>query len=135
MKMAKKNVLTKNALNENYARLARDVINSAVEALGGTTKSRDKYAKACGFSDGEADALAFFKTDWAERLIDLSLGFIEPDTLIGRWLSEAYGRPIDVEEIPNARKITGPHLRKTTNEHAIKIGGRKRGLEIKLDCI
>ncbi|MCP4539450.1 MAG: hypothetical protein GY832_20120 [Chloroflexi bacterium] len=131
--MTKKKVLRKNASNENYARLARAVINSAREALGGTSKYRDMYAKACGFKDGEADALAFFASDWAEQLIDLSLGYEEPNTIIEKFLNRAYGR-MTIREIPNARPaVTGPHIRKRASE-AIKIGERD-DLEAKLHFI
>ncbi|MCP4535993.1 MAG: hypothetical protein GY832_02505 [Chloroflexi bacterium] len=132
--MTKKNVLFKNALNRNYAHLARDIINSAREALGGTTKSKDKHAKACGFVNGEQDALTFFATDWAEKLIDLAVGFEEPDNLIEKFLDQIYG-PVAIREIPGARPaIIRPHIRKQVNDNELGIGAGN-GLKLRFDCI
>jgi hypothetical protein len=130
--MAKKNALTKkNATNENWRQLGLAVIASAQEALGGArSRFQDRHAKACGFENGEQDALCFFASDWAEDLIDMVFGHEDPDILIVRILEDTYG-PIVVQPSEMIGRVCGPHIRRRTGKE-LRIRGGMDGLAIKL---
>jgi hypothetical protein len=123
--MTKKNALAKkNATNENWRQLALAVIASAQEALGGArSKFQDRHAKACGFKDGEQDALSFFATDWAEDLMDMAFGHEGPDTLIVRVLENTYG-PVIVRPSSIIGKPNGPHIRRRMIGPEFGLGGK-----------